>query len=132
MSTQNPASEYGAFGSLVERIGIPRPLFWGFVAVFIFMIGDGVEISRLSGYLAGPGGLNGATASLTTGTIYGLAVLVASWFSSTLSAPMPSMGPTKDKGATLAILNFGAGAPPSSGCSSPAYSLPPSATGAWS
>ncbi len=86
MSTQNPAREYGAFGSFVERIGIPRPLFWGFVAVFIFMIGDGIEISRLSGYLAGPGGLNGATASLTTGTIYGLAVLVASWFSGTLSA----------------------------------------------
>ena len=86
MSSQQTREEYGAFGRFVERIGIPRPLFWGFVAVFIFMIGDGVEISRLPGYLAGPGGLNGAQASLTTGTVYGLAVLVASWLSGTLSA----------------------------------------------
>jgi polyol permease family len=86
VSSQQTREEYGAFGRFVERIGIPRPLFWGFVAVFIFMIGDGVEISRLPGYLAGPGGLNGAQASLTTGTVYGLAVLVASWLSGTLSA----------------------------------------------
>lgn len=67
-------------------MGIPRPLFWGFVAVFIFMIGDGVEISILPTYLTGPGGLNGSQASLITGTVYGLAVLVASWFSGTLSS----------------------------------------------
>ncbi|MGB3634859.1 MAG: MFS transporter [Rubrobacteraceae bacterium] len=86
MSSQQSQPEYGAFGRRVEKMGIPRPLFWGFVAVFIFMIGDGVEISRLPGYLAGPGGLNGAQASLTTGTVYGLAVLVASWLSGTLSS----------------------------------------------
>ena len=86
MSSQQARAEYGAFGNFVERIGIPRPLFWGFVAVFIFMIGDGVEISRLPGYLAGPGGLNGAQASLITGTVYGLAVMVASWLSGTLSS----------------------------------------------
>ena len=65
---------------------MPRPLFWGFVAVLIFMIGDGVEVSRLPGYLAGPGGLNGSDASLITGTVYGLTVLIASWLSGTLSA----------------------------------------------
>ena len=86
MSSQQARAEYGAFGNFVERIGIPRPLFWGFVAVFVFMIGDGVEISRLPGYLAGPGGLNGAQASLITGTVYGLAVMVASWLSGTLSS----------------------------------------------
>jgi polyol permease family len=86
MSSQQARTEYGAFGNFVERIGIPRPLFWGFVAVFIFMIGDGVEISRLPSYLAGPGGLNGAQASLITGTVYGLAVMVASWLSGTLSS----------------------------------------------
>jgi len=86
VSSQQARAEYGAFGNFVERIGIPRPLFWGFVAVFIFMIGDGVEISRLPGYLAGPGGLNGAQASLITGTVYGLAVMVASWLSGTLSS----------------------------------------------
>ena len=86
MGSQQAQAEYGAFGNFVERIGIPRPLFWGFVAVFIFMIGDGVEISRLPGYLTGPGGLNGAQASLITGTVYGLAVMVASWLSGTLSS----------------------------------------------
>jgi len=86
VSSQGAQPEYGAFGRRIESLGIPRPLFWGFIAVFIFMIGDGVEISQLPGYLAGPGGLNGAQASLTTGTVYGLAVLIASWFSGTLSA----------------------------------------------
>jgi len=86
VSSQQAQGEYGAFGNFVERIGIPRPLFWGFVAVFIFMIGDGVEISRLPGYLTSAGGLNGAQASLITGTVYGLAVMVASWLSGTLSA----------------------------------------------
>lgn len=86
MSEQQAQPQYGAFGRRVEKMGIPRPLFWGFVAVFIFMIGDGVEISRLPGYLTTEGGLAGGQAALVTGTVYGLAVLVASWFSGTLSA----------------------------------------------
>ncbi|WP_245975717.1 MFS transporter [Amycolatopsis palatopharyngis] len=72
----------------IERIGIPRPLVWGFVAVLIFMIGDGVEITYLSDYLQQPdgGGLPGAQASFATVTAYGVAVMVAAWFSGTLSA----------------------------------------------
>ena len=72
----------------IERIGIPRPLRWGFVAVLIFMIGDGVETSFLSAFLADPagGGLDGSQASFATVTLYGVAALVASWFSGTLSA----------------------------------------------
>ena len=50
------------------------------------MIGDGVEISRLPGYLTTEGGLNGGQATLITGTVYGLGVIIASWFSGTLSA----------------------------------------------
>lgn len=75
-------------GSWMERIGIPRPLFWGFVAVLIFMVGDGVEITYLTKYLTDPtgGGLAGSEASFATVTVYGIAVLVASWFSGTLSA----------------------------------------------
>lgn len=78
----------GLDGSWIERIGIPRPLFWGFVGVLIFMIGDGVEISYLSKYLTLPdgGGLPGSEASFATVTIYGIAVLIASWFSGTLSS----------------------------------------------
>jgi MFS family permease len=86
LSSQQAESEYGAFGRFVERLGIYPPLFWGFVAVFIFMIGDGVEISRLPGYLVDQGGLDGGQASLITGTVYGLGVLIASWFSGTLSS----------------------------------------------
>lgn len=86
MSSQQGSTEYGAFGRRVERMGMPRPIFWGFVAVFVFMIGDGVEISRLPGYLVNEGGLAGGQAALVTGTLYGLGVLIASWFSGTLSA----------------------------------------------
>ncbi|GAB3456696.1 MFS transporter [Streptomonospora sediminis] len=72
----------------IERIGIPKPLFWGFVAVLIYMVGDGVEISYLTDYLVQPdgGGLEGEQATFATVTIYGLAVMVASWLSGTLSA----------------------------------------------
>ncbi|MDL5158309.1 MFS transporter [Actinomycetospora termitidis] len=72
----------------IERWGIPYPLRWGFVGVLIFMIGDGVETSFLSAYLADPAGgaLDGAQASFATVTLYGVAALVASWFSGTLSA----------------------------------------------
>lgn len=72
----------------IERIGIPHALRWGFVAVLIFMIGDGVEITYVSDYLQRPsgGGLSGSQASFYTVTIYGIAVLVGSWFSGTLSA----------------------------------------------
>lgn len=86
MSSQQAQPEYGAFGRRIEKLGMPRPIFWGFVAVFIFMIGDGVEISRLPGYLTSEGGLNGGQATLITGTVYGLGVIIASWFSGTLSA----------------------------------------------
>lgn len=72
----------------LERIGIPRQLLWGFVGVLIFMIGDGVEISFLSDYLQRPegGGLPGSQAAFATVTLYGIAVMIASWFSGTLSA----------------------------------------------
>ncbi|QBI54055.1 MFS transporter [Streptomonospora litoralis] len=72
----------------IERIGIPRPLVWGFVGVLIYMIGDGVEISYLTDYLQQPdgGGLAGEQATFATVTIYGVAVMVASWLSGTLSA----------------------------------------------
>jgi MFS family permease len=74
--------------SRLERMGIPRPLVWGFVAVLIFMVGDGVETTYLSDYLQQPngGGLPGAVASFATVTVYGVAVMIAAWFSGTLSA----------------------------------------------
>lgn len=85
--TQTTTPEAGPRAGL-ERWGIPHPLRWGFVGVLIFMIGDGVETSFLSAYLASPtgGGLDGTQASFATVTLYGVAALVASWFSGTLSA----------------------------------------------
>jgi MFS family permease len=82
-TTAAPARPTGA----LERIGIPKPLVWGFVGVLIFMIGDGVEITYLANYLQQPdgGGLPGAEASFATVTVYGIAVTIASWFSGTLS-----------------------------------------------
>lgn len=86
--TDSPPTGQAARPTGIERLGIPRKLAWGFVAVLVFMIGDGVEITYLSQYLQSPdgGGLAGAQASFATVTVYGLAVLVASWFSGTLSA----------------------------------------------
>lgn len=82
------ASGHTRPASRLDRIGIPAELFWGFVAVLIFMIGDGVETTYLSDYLQQPqgGGLPGAVASFATVTLYGIAVMIAAWFSGTLSA----------------------------------------------
>ena len=87
-SRDDSAAQLGYEGGWIERIGIPRPLFWGFVGVLIFMIGDGIEISFVSKYLASPegGNLAGAQASFATVTVYGAAVAVASYFSGTLSS----------------------------------------------
>ncbi|MDQ6947179.1 MAG: MFS transporter, partial [Actinomycetota bacterium] len=41
--------------SLLDRIGIPRPLVWGFVGCLLFMIGDGVESGFLSPYMQSQG-----------------------------------------------------------------------------
>jgi len=78
----------GTPAPFLERIGIPRPLRWGFVGVLIFMVGDGVEVTYLTDYLTRPdgGGLAGSQASFATVTLYGVGVLIGSWFSGTLSA----------------------------------------------
>ncbi len=82
------AAQLGYEGGWTKRIGIPRPLFWGFVGVLIFMIGDGIEISFVSKYLSSleGGGLAGSQASFATVTAYGAAVAIWSYFSETLSS----------------------------------------------
>ncbi|MEK8174713.1 hypothetical protein NKH77_53710 [Streptomyces sp. M19] len=52
------------------------------------MVGDGVEISYLTDYLQQPdgGGLADEQATFATVTAYGIAVMIASWFSGTLSS----------------------------------------------
>ncbi|MFD5650177.1 MFS transporter [Streptomyces sp. NPDC127039] len=67
----------------VERIGIPRPLMWGHVAVLIFMIGDGVESNYLEPYLR-DSGFTSSGAGLVI-SAYGAFVALGSWLSGALS-----------------------------------------------
>src|SRR3981081_56906 len=69
--------------SLLDRVGIPRPLFWGFVGCLLFMIGDGVESGFLSPYLQSQGISAQQVALMFSG--YGFVIAVASWLSGALS-----------------------------------------------
>ncbi|MFJ8955123.1 MFS transporter [Streptomyces sp. NPDC102381] len=66
-----------------ERMGIPRPLLWGYVAVLIFMIGDGVESNYLEPYLT-DWGFSSHSAGLVI-SVYGAFVALGSWLSGSLS-----------------------------------------------
>lgn len=69
--------------SWVGRLGIPRPLAWGFVGVLVFMVGDGVEIGYLAPYLTGEGFSPQRVALIFTA--YGVSAGVAAWCSGALS-----------------------------------------------
>ena len=75
----------------LDRLGIPAPLFWGFVGVLLFMIGDGVESNFLSSFLVGGEGFTESNAALTI-SLYGIFVAVGSWLAGTLSS---ILGPRK-------------------------------------
>ncbi|GGM80400.1 MFS transporter [Longimycelium tulufanense] len=67
----------------LARLGIPRPLAWGFLGLLIFMIGDGVEAGYLSKYLLEQGVSAPRVALLFT--VYGITASIAAWFSGPLS-----------------------------------------------
>jgi len=69
--------------SLLVRLGIPPALAWGYVAVLLFMIGDGVESNYLAPYLS----QNGFTLDIaaTVITFYGVTVTLGSWLAGSLS-----------------------------------------------
>ncbi|WP_077489672.1 MFS transporter [Sinomonas mesophila] len=69
---------------ILERLGLPRPLIWGFVGLALFMIGDGVETNILTPYLTGEHGFSIPEAG-TLITVYGVAVAIAAFFSAALS-----------------------------------------------
>lgn len=69
--------------NLIDRIGIPRPLLWGFVGLLLFMIGDGVEAGYLAPFLESQGQSSTRVALLFT--VYGVAVSISSWLSGPLS-----------------------------------------------
>lgn len=70
--------------SILDKLGLPRPLLWGFVGLMIFMIGDGVETNILAPYLTGEHGFSIPLAG-TLVTIYGVAVAIAAFLSASLS-----------------------------------------------
>ncbi|MFG3252040.1 MFS transporter [Streptomyces sp. NPDC048172] len=69
---------------LLDRIGLPKTLVLGYIGVLLFMIGDGVESGFIAPYMAD----NGAGTDVRAGyviTVYGVAVMLASWFSGALA-----------------------------------------------
>ncbi len=69
--------------SWIERLGMYPPLFFGYVGLLIFMIGDGVESGFLSPYLIDQGFAARRVALVFTA--YGLTAAVAAWLSGALS-----------------------------------------------
>lgn len=67
-----------------DRIGIPRPLLFGFIGVLLFMVGDGVESGLIAPYLNDSSAGSDARAGYII-TVYGVAVAIASWVSGALS-----------------------------------------------
>jgi len=76
---------------LLDKLGLPAPLFWGFIGVLLFMIGDGVESNFLSSFLVGGEGFTEPNAALTI-SLYGIFVAIGSWLAGTLSS---ILGPRK-------------------------------------
>lgn len=69
--------------TILDKIGIPHTLAWGYLGVLIFMMGDGVEQGWLSPYLIDKGLSIGETALIFT--VYGITIGVSSWLSGVLS-----------------------------------------------
>lgn len=76
--------------NLMDRIGIPSNLKWGYLGILLFMMGDGVEQGWLSPYLTEHGMSIEQSALLFT--VYGITIAISSWFSGVLAE---SYGPRK-------------------------------------
>ncbi|WP_019378088.1 MFS transporter [Virgibacillus halodenitrificans] len=76
--------------NILDRIGLPSHLAWGYLGVMIFMMGDGLELAWISPYLVEQGLSVQQAAFLTTA--YGVAIAIAAWFSGVL---VESIGPRK-------------------------------------
>ena len=62
---------------------MPKALVLGYVGVLLFMIGDGVESGFIAPYMADHGAGTDVRAGYVI-TVYGIAVMLASWFSGAL------------------------------------------------
>jgi len=79
-----------AQNNLMDKLGLPSNLKWGYLGILIFMMGDGVEQGWLSPYLTEHGMSIEQSAFLFT--IYGITIAISSWFSGVLAE---SYGPRK-------------------------------------
>jgi polyol permease family len=69
--------------ALLDKVGIPGQLGWGYLGILIFMMGDGLEQGWLSPYLLEHGMSMQQSASLFT--VYGVTIAISSWFSGVLA-----------------------------------------------
>jgi polyol permease family len=83
MTTPAPALSKAA--QIIDRLGMPPALAWGFVGLLLFMIGDGVESNYLSPFLIHGEGYSESSTALTI-SLYGIFVTVGSWLAGTLSS----------------------------------------------
>ena len=70
--------------SVLERVGFPRALLWGYVGLALFMIGDGVESNYLVTYFVEDFRFSDLLANNVI-LFYGVFVAIGSWFSGVLS-----------------------------------------------
>lgn len=87
---------------VLDRIGLPRNLVWGYIGLVLFMVGDGVEQGWISPWLVSRGVTVSDTAALIT--VYGVTVAIAAWFSGVL---VQTMGPRKVMLLALAAFLIG-------------------------
>lgn len=93
MNTYNPKYPF------IDKMGIPSNLFWGYIGIIVFMIGDGLEQGWLSPYLVEQGLTMEKSALLFT--VYGVTVSVSSWFSGVF---VQNWGPRK--AMTYGLVSF--------------------------
>lgn len=66
-----------------QFLGLPMVFIWGYIAVAIFMTGDGMEQAFLSKYIMSLGFDNSEAGNVLT--VYGLVVAIASWLSGVMA-----------------------------------------------
>ena len=82
--SQSPSG--GSAENFFDRVGIPRPLRWGFLGVLIFMTGNGIESNFVSPHIAKAfGGSDKIDLAAEIITAYSLAVLIGSYLAGALS-----------------------------------------------
>lgn len=90
MAITSQGSGDPAPAGFLERQGIEKSIQWGFVALVIFMVGNGMELGFISHFLQSQSFTASQVSTMLT--VYGAVVAVASWFSGALA---DSWGPRR-------------------------------------